>query len=70
MAAVARFLRIAATVRKAPRPGGLAAFEGRSFAAARAHGLTLTAFAAGLDHARTVTATDALAFRAGCRARV
>src|SRR5579883_373884 len=60
MAAVARLLRVTATVRKAPRPGGLAAFEGRTLAAAGTHGLPLAAFTAGLDHTRTVTAADAL----------
>src|SRR5665213_881869 len=56
---VAGLLRVAALVRKATRPGRLSAFERGTLTAARTHGLTLAAFAAGLDHARTVTATDA-----------
>ena len=47
-------------------PRRLSAFECGAFAAARTHGLTLAAFAAGLDHARTVPAADALRFGREC----
>jgi hypothetical protein len=68
MAEVAGLLRVSARVRKTPCPRGLAAFKGWAFTAARAHGLTLAAFAARFDHARTVAAPDALSLRpaSGC----
>ena len=63
MSDVARLLRITAIVRQSPGPRRLSAFERRSLTAARTHGLTLAAFATGLDHARTMSASDALALR-------
>jgi hypothetical protein len=45
----------------------LPAFEGRPFAAAGTDRLTLAALSAGFDHARAMTATDALPLRPASR---
>src|SRR4029077_9488119 len=60
-----RLLRHAAAMRKTAVPRGLAAFEVRAFAAARARGLAFAALARRLDHAAAVPAADARAFGIG-----
>src|SRR5581483_749929 len=67
---VARLLRETAAQRETARPRRLTAFERGPLAAAGAHGLTLAALAAGLDHAGAVPAPDAHALRTGLRIRL
>src|SRR5579884_183850 len=70
MSDVASLLRIAAAMREPALPGRLSAFERRAFAAAGTHRLTFAAFAAGLNHAGTVTAAHARAFGPAARCRL